>query len=502
MVKLVPLFGRSTADGVDEVDMSTQPRADAESTEGLSTVQRARRSRVSKTPATAAAQAGAPASVLAERSVVGAVLANNTLYDVVLDVLRVEDFADPAAAAVFKGIENIIEGQADGLTTADPITLASLPTVGQLVSLESLQQWAESANTDPAVARTHAQVVYNAARERKLDAALVEAQGIAKSTGSVTERAESIQEALTIAGDVRTLPVRSIGAAAVAAISRLVERAQNGQTGVGLTTGFTDLDALTAGLHPGQLIIVAARPGIGKTAFAMSVGLATAAAGHATVMASMEMKAEELSTRALSIVSSVDSHALRIGALGESDWEDLVTAAEYLEKLPFDIVDMETVTLPALRNLCRRLKREERVDLLIVDYLQIMETTSTRNSTREQEVAALSRGLKKLAMVLSIPVIALSQLNRAVENRLNRRPQMSDLRESGALEQDADVIMFIHREGGDDGVQQLEETAEIIVEKQRAGPTGVVQVGYARSNTRFYNLTPASYGAEQVLSVA
>ncbi len=216
----------------------------------------------------------------------------------------------------------------------------------------------------------------------------------------------------------------------------------------------------------------------------------------------MEMKAKELSKRALAIVSEVDSHALRIGALSESDWEAVVSAAEYLKTLPFDVVDLPSVNLSALTNLCRRLHREGKLKLLIVDYLQIMETSGSKNSTREQEVAALSRGLKKLAMALGIPVIALSQLNRSVETRITRRPQMSDLRESGAIEQDADVIMFIHREAAADGASMLEGTAEVIVEKQREGPTGVVTLGYAKNNTRFYNIKASTFGAERVLAVA
>ena len=160
------------------------------------------------------------------------------------------------------------------------------------------------------------------------------------------------------------------------------------------------------------------------------------------------------------------------------------------------------MTLTALTNVARRLHRAGKLKLLIVDYLQIMETTSKKNGTREQEVSALSRGLKKLAMQLNIPVIALSQLNRSVENRIDRRPKMSDLRESGGIEQDADVIMFIHRESAADGNSSLEETAEVIVEKQREGPTGVVSLGYAKCNTRFYNLTTPAYGAERTLAVA
>ncbi len=499
MSKPIALFGKRDEASGGELAMDEMPAAVAEAEEGGGAVARARRR---GRPSAATVQSTTSATVLAERSVVGAVLNDNTLYDVVIDITRVEDFSDSAAAAAFAAIGDIIEGRADGITTADPIALASLPSVGQVVSVETLAEWRSSAVVDAEVVASHAKVVCNAAAERNLGAAVSQAQNILKEGLPIEERANNIQQALTLATEVRALPVVSLGAAAVAALTEMAERANRGDNGIGMTTGFDDLDALLAGLHGGQLIVVAARPGIGKTAFAMSLGLGTAAAGYPTLMASMEMKAKELSKRALAIESGVDSHAIRIGALSESDWEAVVTAGEYLNGIPFDVVDLPSVNLTALSNLARRLHRAGKLKLLIVDYLQIMETTSKKNGTREQEVSALSRGLKKLAMQLDIPVIALSQLNRSVENRIDRRPKMSDLRESGGIEQDADVIMFIHRETAADGSTSLEETAEVIVEKQREGPTGVVSLGYAKRNTRFYNLTAPAYGAERVLAVA
>jgi replicative DNA helicase len=427
------------------------------------------------------------AVVMAERAVIGAILKDNSLFDVVFDIARAEDFSEPATRAAFEAITSIIEGSSEGITVADPISLACLPSVCQLAPLESLQAWCLIGDGSADAVASHAKVVVNAAAERALGSAVSEAQAIFQKDGaSLEEKATSIQQKLAVATDVRSLPVKGLGAAAVEALTELAERASRGDTGIGIPTGFDDLDALTAGLHGGQLIILAARPGIGKTAFALTVGLATAAAGYPTLMASMEMKAKELSKRAMANVSEVDSHALRVGALSASDWEAVVNAAEYLKKLPFDIIDLPSVNLTALTTVARRMHREGKLKVLIIDYLQIMETTSKKNGNREQEVAALSRGLKKLAMELDIPVIALSQLNRAVENRLNRRPQLSDLRESGALEQDADVIMFIHRE---------DEEGEVIVEKQREGPTGVVPIGYAKKNTRFYPKSTPVYGA-------
>ena len=429
----------------------------------------------------------ASAIVMAERAVVGAILKDNSLFDVVIDIARAEDFSEPATRAAFAAITTIIEGGVDGITVADSISLACLPSVCQLAPLETLQGWCLIGDVSADAVASHARAVCNAAAERSLGSAVSEAQVIfQRGDATLEEKASSIQQKLTLATDVRSLPIKGLGVAAVEALAELADRASRGETGIGIPSGFADLDALTAGFHGGQLIIIAARPGIGKTAFALTVGLATAAAGYPTLMASMEMKARELSKRAMANVSEVDSHALRVGALSESDWEAAVNAAEYLKTLPFEIVDLPSVNLTALTTVARRLHREGRLKLLIIDYLQIMETTRTKNGNREQEVAALSRGLKKLAMQLDIPVIALSQLSRAVETRISRRPQMSDLRESGALEQDADVIMFIHRE---------DEEGEVIVEKQREGPTGVVPVGYAKKNTRFYSKSTPTYGA-------
>lgn len=420
----------------------------------------------------------------AESSVIGGILRDNSLFDTVVDRLRAEDFIDPAMAAVFRGVADIIEGRVEGLLAADPVSVMTLPGMSRLVQLSRLQRLAETV-VDARVLETHVHVVQSAAKERSLGAAVSQAQVILAEDKSLELRSEAILKLLSGASEIRSLPVVSIGNAAVEAINELVALAKDGGTGVGIPTGFFDLDALTAGLHGGQFIVLAARPGVGKTAFALSMALNIAACSIDVLFASMEMKAKELSKRAISILSGVDSHALRIGALSESDWEAAVVATEKLSKLPLDIVDLPSVNLSALTGLCRRLKRAGKLRVLMVDYLQIMETSGIKGASRDQLIGELSRGLKKLAMQLDIPVIALSQLNRAVENRASRRPQLNDLRESGAIEQDADVVMFVHREtiargGGEDPTQ-----AEIIVEKQRAGSPGEVRLRFVPQTTAF-----------------
>ena len=427
----------------------------------------------------------------AEQAVIGAVLTDNTLYDLVIDIVRAEDFANSACRAVFQAAADIIEGRVPGKCVAEPMTVAVQPGIARLVNIEQIEQWMRNADIRPDVLGSRAKVVRGAGAERGLGAAVVQAQTILAEDGSIESKSDEILKLLSGASEVRSLPVTTLGNAAIEAVTEMAARAKSGATGLGVTTSFRDLDALTAGLHGGQLIVIAARPGVGKTAFALAMGKGAAAAGSHVVMASMEMKRTELAKRALAIESGVDSHAIRIGALTEGDWEAVVEAAERLTLLPFEIVDLPNVNMSALSGLCRRLHREGKLKLLIVDYLQIMDTVVSRNSNREQQIAELTRGLKKLAMQLDIPVVILSQLSRAVEGRTNKRPQLSDLRESGAIEQDADVVIFIHRDDVADKSGSSHSVADIIVEKQRAGPPGEIQVRFERRTTGFFDFESA-----------
>ncbi|MFK4705804.1 replicative DNA helicase [Roseateles asaccharophilus] len=428
-----------------------------------------------------------PAVKMAERSIVGAALADNEVFDSLLDVVVAEDFSDPVLAEVFRAVGEIISGSVDGIAVADPISVASLPSVCQLASLDFLLALAGAGSKTLDAAISHAKIVATAAADRSLKESASKAQAISNGDGTLEERTAEVQQLLANAGASRALPVVSIGAAAVAALGKLAERSAYGKP-VGVSTGFPELDALLACLAPGQVIVVGARPGVGKTAFALSMSLYAALAGTNVLFCSLEMKAEELSKRTMAMVAGVNSHALRLGALSEQDWEALADAATTLLDVPLNVVDLPSVNLQALVALARRMKREGRLDLLVVDYVQLL-NSGLRHASREQEVAAVSRGLKLLAMLLEIPVVVLSQLNRGIESRMDKRPQKSDLRESGALEQDADVIMFVHREGAqaahNDGGHMGMEPAEIIVEKQREGPPGIVELGYVAHNTKF-----------------
>jgi replicative DNA helicase len=258
----------------------------------------------------------------------------------------------------------------------------------------------------------------------------------------------------------------------------------------GVATGFDKIDDLTSGLQNSDLIIIAGRPSMGKTAFALNIAqYAALEMGIPVAIFSLEMAKEQLATRMLASEARVDSQRLRKGFLGETDWPKLTTAAGRLSEAPIYIDDTPAITVIETKAKSRRLKAESGLGLIILDYLQLMRGSAFKDS-REQEISEISRSLKALAKELSVPVIALSQLNRKVEDRTNRRPQMADLRESGAIEQDADLIAFIYR---DEVYNRSEDNtekgiAEIIIGKQRNGPTGIVKLAFQEKYTRFENL--------------
>jgi replicative DNA helicase len=423
---------------------------------------------------------------LAERSVAGALLRDNSLYDSLLEIISVSDVLDGLARDVFCAVGAIVEGQTEGVTVADALTVSTSVHLSRSISVAELEALSASVDVDPEVVRSHASVAAGEAKKRKLRLAVSSAQKVLEDDASTEEKEQSIQALLSDPAESRSLPVVSIGAAAIRSLGQMAENAKNGRSSLGIPTGFHDLDTMLAGLHPGNFIIVAARPGVGKTAFALSALLNLARAGYHGLLASLEMKADEISKRGLAMISGVDAQSIRTGALSETEWDDLVDAAEELDKLPLDIVDLPSVNLAKLSGICRRLKRQGKLDVLVVDYLQIMEPSSGKAS-RQEQIAELSRGLKKLAMALQIPVIALSQLSREVEKRADKRPILADLRESGAIEQDADVVIFIYREENANSSLTVSR-AEIIVAKQRSGPTGTVETDFAKPTTHFRDL--------------
>jgi replicative DNA helicase len=275
----------------------------------------------------------------------------------------------------------------------------------------------------------------------------------------------------------------------VAALDRVDELFHKKSAITGVATGFSDFDDRTAGLQPSDLIIVAGRPSMGKTAFAVNIAEHAAIKDKMSVAVfSMEMPGEQLAMRMMSSLGRIDQHKVRTGKLRDEDWPRLTSAVEIMKDAKLFVDDTPALTPAELRARCRRLAREYGLDLIIVDYLQLMQVPGTKEN-RATEISEISRSLKAMAKELRVPVVALSQLNRSLEQRPNKRPVMSDLRESGAIEQDADVIVFIYRDEVYDEDSADKGIAEIIIGKQRNGPIGTVKLAFLGQYTRFENYT-------------
>jgi len=266
----------------------------------------------------------------------------------------------------------------------------------------------------------------------------------------------------------------------------IIDRASQQDGGLtGVTTGFKYLDTMTSGLQKSDLIILAARPAMGKTAFALSVTLNAAVKGKASVMVfSMEMSKEQLGQRLLAMESKVSMQSLKTGKLERRDWDDINIALDILSKANIHIDDTAGVSLMEMKSKCRRLKAEEGLDLVVIDYLQLMNGEG-RSDSRTQEISVISRNLKLLAKELNVPVLVLSQLSRAPEQRTDHRPMLSDLRESGSIEQDADIVIFLYRDEYYNEDSEAHGECEVIVAKQRSGPTGTVKVAWLDKLTKF-----------------
>ncbi len=440
-----------------------------------------------------------PHSIEAEQAVLGGLMLAPEAWDRVADRIAVDDFYRKDHRLIFRAIEELSN---KGMPY-DAVTLGDWFAANQLSELVGGASYViELANSTPSAANitAYADIVREKSVLRQLIDAGTEIAGDAfvpegRSSAELLEVAE--QKVFRIAeagarGRKGFVPMR---AAVKEAFQILHQRYENRGAVTGLPTGFIDLDEMTAGLQPADLIIVAARPSMGKTAF--SVNMAEYAAlktKKAVAVFSMEMSASQLAFRLISSLGRINQQNLRTGDLAEEEWPRVTSAITLLSEAKIFIDDTPALSPGELRARARRLKREHDLGLIVIDYLQLMQVPGTKEN-RATEISEISRSLKALAKELNIPVIALSQLNRSLEQRTDKRPVMADLRESGAIEQDADVIMFIYRDeyynpdGGEKGV------AEIIIGKQRNGPTGVVKLAFLGQYTKFENLASDRYGA-------
>jgi replicative DNA helicase len=443
------------------------------------------------------AEQGSFQDVAAERAVLGAVLMDNSVLANVQEVIIAEDFSHVAHADVFSAMV-ALDAKNERI---DELTLAEqLKVMGKLASVGGPGYLAQLAQTVPFSqnAVEYAKIIKNQAMRRALANAGREIQELA--TQEVGDVAELLDEAerkvFIIAEKRRTGDLRPMGELMDEALAMLDKMKQNSSGITGTATGFVDLDNQLTGLHGGELIILAARPGIGKTSLAMNIALHVASKeNRAVAVFSLEMPSVQLLTRLLATHAKVDMRKLRGGRLSPSDEERISETANELFRLPFYVDDSGGLSSFDLRAKARRLKQKEpSLGLIVIDYLQLMHQKGKVES-RQLEVSEISRALKQLAKELNVPIVALSQLNRKVEERKDGKPMLSDLRESGAIEQDADVVMFIHREDQDnEGGEAQPETrtvipVEIVIAKQRNGPVGSVDMVFLSEFTRFESRT-------------
>ena len=427
-----------------------------------------------------------PHSIEAEKSVLGAaLLSKDALFDVV-EIVKADDFYDANHKEIFTAMLDLHRKNApvDALTVAEELKKRnSLNMVGGRAYIASLS----SETPTTANAADYARIIAEKASVRRLintaDDIVSKGYEGSMDAGQMLDYAESgIFEISQARQKGQYTHLKDVLLTNIEIIDK-ASQLDGGLTGV--TTGFKYLDEKTSGLQKSDLIILAARPAMGKTAFALSLSLNAAVKGGASVMIfSMEMSKEQLGQRLLSMESKVDMQSLKTGRLERRDWDDINIALDVLSKANIHIDDTAGITIMEMKSKCRRLKAEEGLDLVVIDYLQLM-TPEGKADSRTQEISVISRNLKLLARELDCPVIVLSQLSRAPETRTDHRPMLSDLRESGSIEQDADIVIFLYRDDYYNEDTEVPGECEVIIAKQRSGPTGTVKITWLDKLTKF-----------------
>jgi len=436
----------------------------------------------------AAGLSAPPHSAEAEESVLGAVLLSSDAANIALEKLHPEDFYIPAHQLIFEAITSLFDGNQpiDAVTVSEALRRSdALDRSGGPVYLAQLLDTVPTASN----IEHYAAIVEEHALRRRLQ----------RVGGDVTQLATRMDDDIASVLDRAEQSVFAVSERRVGdglapidpllgpAIERAEELNRRGSEVTGLPTGFRDLDRKLAGLHPSNLLIVAARPGMGKSTLALNIAQNAAVNDMPVAIFTLEMSREEVVSRMLCASGRIDSQRLRSGQLGESDFTKLSNAASILYKKPIYVDDSPGLTVTEIRAKCRRMKRRPGLSLVVVDYLQLMQGSGQEN--RQQEIATISRSLKNLARELDVPIMALSQLNRSMEQREDKRPRLSDLRESGSLEQDADVVMFIYRhEYYHPEAQETRGIAEIAIAKHRQGATGRIDMTFLPEFTLFSDM--------------
>ena len=431
-----------------------------------------------------------PHSAEAEQSVIGAMILDNENIAVVENILRGEDFYHRQYGMIFDTmVELYEEGRPvdlltleDRLKTKDvPPEVSSMSYIGELVAGVSY-----AAN-----AKYYAEIVAEKATLRRLIRANEEIANACYAGKDSVENilADTEKTIFHILNGRRNDDYVPIQEVALSALERIHKASKSKNPVTGVPTGFTDLDYRTAGMQPSDLVLIAARPSMGKTAFVLNIAQHVAFKKDLCVaIFSLEMSKEQLVNRLFAMESRVDSQAIRTGNLTDEDWDKLVEGVNIVGRSKLIIDDTPGISISEMRTKCRKYKLEFGLKMIIIDYLQLMSGSGRKSDNRQQEISEISRSLKALARELEVPVLALSQLSRAVESRTDKRPMLSDLRESGAIEQDADVVMFLYRDDYYNKDSASQNIAEVIVAKQRNGPIGTVELVWLPQYTKFVNM--------------
>ncbi|MBR1885847.1 MAG: replicative DNA helicase [Schwartzia sp.] len=429
-----------------------------------------------------------PQNIEAEQAVLSAMLLTKEAIAAAAEILRPDDFYRDAHRRVFEAILDLFQrGEAADLVTVTEQLKKTdqLERVGGIAFVSSLGTLVPTASN----IQYHSRIVLEKARLRHLIEAATEIAGEAYEDSMELDDLmnSAAQKMLAVTGRGSEGGTKSIGELVMEVFRKTEEREKLKNALTGLASGFADLDKLTSGFQPSDLILVAARPSMGKTAFTLNIASYVAVKLKQPVaFFSLEMSNTQLVQRMLCAEGAIDSQALRAGNMDDDDWERLIIASDRLSSAPIYIDDTPGITVTELRSKARRIKNEHGLALIVIDYLQLMQGRTGKNSeNRQQEISEISRSLKALARELAVPVIALSQLSRSVEARQVKRPMLSDLRESGSLEQDADIVMFLYREDYYDKETENANITEVIIAKHRNGPIDSVNLFFEKRFTKF-----------------
>ena len=431
-----------------------------------------------------------PHSIEAEQSVIGSMIMNKDAIVTASEILCGDDFYSRQYGIIFDSMVELNDrGEVvDLITLQNKLKEKDLPP--EVSSLEFVKELLSMVPTSANV-EYYAKIVADKSMLRRLirvneDIANKCYAGKDELEILLEDTEKQIFKLIQSRNTGDYVPIRQV---VLNAMDKIEQASKTSGTVTGIPTGFIDLDYKTAGMHPSDLILIAARPSMGKTAFVLNIAQHVAFKEKQTVaIFSLEMSKEQLVNRLFSLESRVDAQKLRTGALLDEDWERLIESAGVIGESNLIIDDTPGISISELRSKCRKYKLEHNLSMIIIDYLQLMSGSGRGSESRQQEISEISRSLKSVARELQVPVLALSQLSRAVEQRPDHKPMLSDLRESGAIEQDADVVMFIYRDEYYNADSEKKGTAEIIIAKQRNGPIGSVDLAWLSQYTKFANI--------------